>query len=357
VTMKGFVASIGSDLAAEVAAAHLEHGGSAIEAAAAGVMSWPHGLTAAGALLTTGAGVGRGGCTFPVRVPGLGLSRPRRAHQLSGNSRAVHFAVPCMASALAAALARWSEGGLGAAALAALGSQPPHAEALEQLAEGGAKVMVKGEWATHAAKVLGPLSGGLLTRRDLIEARPDLGQADIPGDVPWVIGPGGLGEGGRIVGPRAQQTEPEIPRRTLSLIVFDRSGYGAAIELDAGPKQEVAGDEGDEGDEGEENAEDISCAVFGVEPNSLLASAPSSIAKKVGRVIRLQRAVGAVSRDGAQHLACGEPRAVAAALNVSRLAASHDEGATLEGVLHVMHTGAARAKPLLCAGEARTISL
>jgi hypothetical protein len=282
--VKEIVASTGPLAVAEAGAASIRGGGNAVDAVTAAALAWPPGLGAGGALVAAGTGIGRVCCRFPARVPGLGLSRPRRASLFAGGSPTALAAVPSVGPAHAAAVARGGRTGWksAVAAAAAATARQPHGEALEALREAGGTAAVKGAWSLAAARALGPLSGGLLTRRDLIEAKPDLAEAELVAAhaVSWSL-PATPAEPG---------PGPE-PGRRIAVIALDRHGTVAGLVLDAGP--EVAG------------VPD----VLGVPANTLLAGQARSTVRRVGRPLPLLMGA-AVAVDGALPTACGPWRAL-----------------------------------------------
>lgn len=261
--MRPVCATTGPAEVAEAGARALARGGNAVDAVAAAGLAWPPGLASAGVLLALGPGLGRVACRFPARVPGLGLSRPRRVRLYGASARAALVATPAAAAALSAAVARWGQLGLPGVTAAARTADAPHAALLALLAASGPVAMVKGPWAMAAARALGPVAGGLLTRRDLIEARADLGEAGLdPAS--------GLALAGAAGAPSPADEGPG--RRLLAAAALDGSGILAALALDAGA---------DPGGE-------VDPALLGLPPNGLLAGQPAGTARRVGRALPLR---------------------------------------------------------------------
>lgn len=281
--MKPVVATTGGRVIASAAMAALSSGGNAIDGTVVGALSWPGALSAAGAVTAVGPGFGRVACLLPARAPGFGLSRPRRLRLIDGGGPAASVAATCAAQALSAMLTRWGSMTLPAASRAAASAydsdEPaPHATALGLLAEQGVDAFTRGDFAVESAQALGPLADGLLTRRDLIEARPELGEAHGPVSGLWTAAP--LSEGRRaLVGASA----PVSPGRTLAVVVIDHRGVIASLALDLGAR-----------------ADEGLAPVLGVPPNTLLADHPSSQAKKVGQVVPLR--IGAASGGESEQL-------------------------------------------------------
>jgi len=265
--MKPVIASTGPTQTVEAGAAVMSAGGNALDATVAAILAWPPALCAAGVLVAVGSGLGRGVALFPARVPGFGLSRPRRFRLLGAHAAAAKVATPCAAQTLAAVLGRWGTVSIVQAAKAAWTAcaDAPHRDALELLAEEGVNAIVRGLFATEAAKSLGPLAGGLVTRRDLIEARPELGEARGPVADLWM--PWSLTEARQIL-TAARGYKGESEMRTLALVVVGRRGVVVSASLEAGAV-----------------AEPMPEPVFGVPPNTLLALQTAARAKKVGQAL------------------------------------------------------------------------
>jgi hypothetical protein len=270
------IATTGDARTAGAGVAALEAGGNAVDAAVAAALAWPPALTSAGVLVAVGPGMGRGAATFQARVPGFGLSRQSRLRLLSAASPASRTATSTAAQAFVAVLARWGTATLAEVARAASGRgadrtapPAPHQAALALLAKDGANAFSRGAFAAEAARSLGPLAGGLLTRRDMIETRPVLASAEGPLGGFWLPWP--IDE----VRARADAREVE-GERELAIVVIDRHGAIASVALEAGPA-----------------ADPELPAVAGVPPNTLLAAQPAARAKKVGQVLPLGRAAAA----------------------------------------------------------------
>ena len=256
------------EVTAAAAADQLEKGGNAVDAAVSALLAWPLSLASAGVLVAVGSGLGHGACLFPARVPGFGLSRPRRLRLLSGSAPAARIAATCAAPALAAILARWGTITMAEAAnAAAAAGEAPHQAALTLLAEDGVNAFTRGSHGEDVARTLGPLAGGLLTRRDLIEARPDVGEAVGPFEGLWLSQP--------IVDLRhsAASATAKSAGRALSVVVIDKQGRIASASAEAGVLAE--------------RESSTLPPVDGVVPNTLLAGQPPARAKKVGQPLPL----------------------------------------------------------------------
>lgn len=274
--MKPIVATTTEGDATVAGMALIEAGGNAVDAAVAAALAWPPSLLSGGTFVANGAGLGRAACHFAARVPGFGLSRPRRLSLLSGRAPLSAVGAACTAQALAAVLGRWGTVSLTTAARAAIKAYPkespaPHAVALEMMADEGVSAFSRGTFGTEAARVLGPIEDGLLTRRDLIEARAEIGQASGPFGGLWTPWP--LEEGRRGIAGPSERNDSAGEDVNCSIVVLDRRGTVAAIALDAGRRGEAMG-----------------VTVFGVPANRLLRTVPISRAKKVGQEIPLRRA-------------------------------------------------------------------
>lgn len=281
--MNRVVTSTGPSAIPEAGAAVLAGGGNAVDAVVAAALAWPPALASAGGMVVVGPGFGRGSCAFPARNPGFGLSRPRRTKMLVVKEPASLVAVPCMGKAMAAALTRWGSIGLPVAArtaakAAAEADAAPHAEALELLANDGPHGFVRGAWGESAARFYGPLAGGLLTRRDLIEIRPELGEAFGPVDGLWLVtNPDRIAPGG---------SPPAPGQRTMTVIARDGRGALAVMVLESGSPVENAPPE-----------------VMGIAPNTLLAGVPTAQIKKVGQPLPLR--LGAAAGGEGENTALG----------------------------------------------------
>lgn len=280
--MRTVVATTGDPRTTAAGVAALEAGGNAVDAAVAAALAWPPALTAAGVLVAVGPGLGRGAAVFQARAPGYGLSRPSRTRLLSAAAPASRAATSTAAQAFAAIVARWGTASLAEIARAASvrgGSDraappAPHQAALALLAKDGANAFSRGAFAVEAARSLGPLAGGLLTRRDMIEARPALVSAEGPVGGLWLPWP--LDEARALADAAAAGPIDAEAERELAVVVIDRHGVVACAALEAGPA-----------------AEPEAPAVAGVPPNTLLAAQPTARAKKVGQVLPLRRAAAA----------------------------------------------------------------
>jgi hypothetical protein len=249
---------------AAAGAAAMAAGGNAVDAAVAAVLAWPRALMSAGALVAVGTGTGRVACRFPATVPGFGLSRPRRLHLIESGEPALAVAATSAAPGLAAFVARFGTLDLAALvrAVVAAGDEPvSHAAALEALAAEGVDGFVRGGFGAEVARVLGPLGGGLLTRRDSIDARPETVEACTAGDALWSAYP--IGEGRR-----GSSSAAGRRRHALAVVVVDRRGVLVVVALDAGRR-----------------TADRLPTVLGVPPNALLADYPAAQTKKVGQAL------------------------------------------------------------------------
>jgi hypothetical protein len=271
--MKWLVATTGPPSISAAGAAVFEAGGNAIDAAVAAVLAWPPALSSAGGMVVVGHGLGRGSCLFAARNPGFGLSRPRRMRLLESREPAALVAAPCAGKAFAAMISRWGTITLPVVARAAARAAEdaglaPHLEALELLAQEGPLGLVRGAWGELAARVLGPQGGGLLTRRDLTEARPEIGEAFGPVGQLWLAaGPDRVVASGR---------STPADQRAVSVAALDRRGAVVAMVLEVGS-----------------NIDPAPPPVMGVEPNTLLAGQPTVQIKKVGQPVPLR--VGAAA--------------------------------------------------------------
>jgi len=264
--------------------------GNAVDAVIAACLRWPAALASSGALVAGGAGIGRVSCRFPARIPGNGLSRPRRALLISQHAAASAMATPCAATALSAVLSRWGSTGMSAVVAAVQkDGELPHEEALELLAASGAAGFVKGPWGLEATRTLGPVEGGLLTKRDLIEAKPDLGDAEACPDG-WIS----TAPADQLA--RVRRGLSEEGRR-FAAVAVDHQGAVAAITLDAGTWPDGASP----------------ATVLGVETNTLLLHASGAMARKVGRMLDLDCGAAAVT-EGRPAALCGSAGSVAWAL-------------------------------------------
>jgi hypothetical protein len=271
--VSAFVASTGRDSTAAVGRAVLAAGGNAVDAALAAALAWPHSLAAAGVLVTSGPGYGQGACWFPSHVPGYSIARPRRLRLLDEQPPSALTAAPCVAKALQAILTRWGTSSLAeliATVKRTFGRDAPfHEAALALLAQEGLKGFTHGPFAVEAALRLGPRQGGLLTRRDLIEARPEVGQAVGPDQGYWLAGP-------EHQAPSQDQEEtPKLadqaePGRMLSIIAVDRRKGVTCLSLQAGG----------------EPAKPLP-DIMGVMANTLLAEGPTALLKRVGHPLPL----------------------------------------------------------------------
>lgn len=304
--MKRLIATTGTSEITAAALAVFDAGGNAVDALVGAALAWPSALAAAGAMVLSGPGFGRGCAFFPARNPGFGLSRPRRSHLLQVRAPSSLVAVPCVGKALAATLSRWGALGLPAvirsgAAAAEKAGGAPHKAALELLAREGPLEFVRGAWGEEAARTLGPLSGGLLTRRDLIEARPDLGDAFGPVSGLWLA-------------PELDHDQPAVgatpaEQDVLYAVTTDARGVIAAIALESGPPVDTPPG-----------------AVMGVVANTLLVGHSPAQVKKVGQPVILRHGVG-VGGDEV-------PTALAGPLSALRaMAARNLEEEPPEGVL------------------------
>jgi hypothetical protein len=284
--VKTVVATTGDERTAAAAAAVLEAGGNAVDAAVAAALAWPPALTSAGVMVALGPGMGHGAATFQARVPGYGLSRPSRLRLLSAAAPAADVATSCAAQALVAILGRWGTASVAEVARAAGGrasaaerkaspGPAPHEQALALLARDGVNAFSRGAFAVEAARSHGPLAGGLLTRRDMIEARPTIGSAEGPLNGLWL--PWLLDDARQVLAAGSSaRAEGGADERVLSVVVIDRHGAVAAVALEAGAPAEAE-----------------LPGVAGVPPNTLLAGQPAARAKKVGQPLPLLRAAAA----------------------------------------------------------------
>lgn len=258
------LATTGPKAVATAGFAALQDGGSAVDAIVASALAWPPALLSGGMCVGRGPGLGSLCCLFPGRMPGLGLSRPRRSELLKGGSPQSYVAAPSFVPAIAAVLTRWGNMTFSQVVACARSSEKlAHDVALDMLQEGGPKGALKGELAVAVAKALGPVGGGLLTRRDLIEARPELPEAlDL-----------------ETIQSFCRKGKPPEDARVLGIAAVDRGGGVAAMSLEAGT-----------------DLADLPL-VAGAEPNSLLRRAPQVSSRRVGRLILLHNACGVFGKQ------------------------------------------------------------
>lgn len=282
--MKPLIASTGEEQTVSAGANLLRSGGNAVDAAVGAILAWPPSLMAAGVMVAVGSGLGKGAALFPVRVPGFGLSRSRRHHLLRGHTAAAKVATSCAAPAMATILARWGTvtilDAVNAASRAFETSGAPHQEALDLIGREGIAAFSRGAFAGEVARNLGPLEGGLLTRRDMIEARPTLSEAHGPYQNLWA--PMSLVET-RVTQAAEGRRDDEV-ERTLSLVVIDRRGVVVSAALETGPRTEP-----------------MPAPVVGVEPNTILAMQSAAQAKKVGQALAVH--CGALAGGETEQLA------------------------------------------------------
>lgn len=310
--MKPVVATTTERNPAAAGSALIAAGGNAVDAVVGAALAWPPSLFSGGTFVANGAGLGRAACHFPARVPGFGLSRPRRMSLLNGRAPLSAVAATCTAQALAAVLGRWGTASAAAAARAAAKAWPkeepaPHAAALELVVEEGVSAFSRGTFGTEAARVLGSIEGGLLTRRDLIEARAEIGQAFGPFGGLWTPWP--LEEGRRLAEDGTSTSSETAEAVTFAVVAVDRRGAVAALALDAGRRgrRELT-------------------SLLGVPPNRLLRTVHISRAKKVGQEIPL-RCAAAVGGESEQLGLAGDLSEVVELLGAGREALDAVENA------------------------------
>lgn len=291
--MKPIIASTGEAPTVAAGATLLGSGGNAVDAAVGAILAWPPSLMAAGVMVAVGSGLGRGAALFPARVPGFGLSRSQRFRLLGGQTGAAKVATPCSAAAMATIIARWGTVTILDAVRAARGAfeagGAPHQEALDLIVHEGIAAFSRGGFAVQVARNLGPLSGGLLTRRDMIEARPELSDAHGPFRELWASWP--LAEA-RVMPAAEELDQGEGADRTLEIVVIDRRGVVVSAALEAGPRTEL-----------------MPSSIAGVDSNTVLALQSLAQAKKVGQALPL----------GCGALAGGETEQLALAGKLPRL--------------------------------------